>query len=129
MKFGVLRLLLQNSLQTAAGDLRYTQVKCVRYTLVKSVDGLVVVLFLSPHANWLVARLRLSAGYARAEPSLCSQYPFSAFWLPGGVVPSLRGLRMLPPAGGSIGKSCGTRPSSPGASFRLSERLFERYFC
>ena len=95
--------------------------------LENSADGL--ALFLRPHANWLVARLRLSAGYARAEPSLCSQYPFTAFWLPGGVVPSLRGLSLLPPAGGSIGKPCGTRPSSPGAGFRLSERLFERYFC
>ena len=57
---------------------------------------------------------------ARIAPWLCA--PLGARCLPGGVVPSLRGLRLLPPAGGSMCKSCGPRPSSPGGAHWLRLR-------
>ena len=49
--------------------------------------------------------------------------PLCMFGLPGGCWPTLRGLSELPPAGGSLGKPCGTRPSSPGCRFAIPMAL------
>ena len=68
------------------------------------------------HCGCVVVRFFLSCNYELLRSAPWCRGPRGASCLLGGVVPPLRGLLELPPAGGSLGKPCGTRPSSQGGA-------------